>query len=80
VKLLELICSLSSNFKCAVTALQLKFILGVGPKIKVPLKTPSGRRPGWEAFVLGYTLESKVRPLHQGYVSVTILYLVLSSE
>jgi hypothetical protein len=38
-------------------------------------------RPGWEVFVLGYTLEScKVRPLHQGYVSVTTLYLVLSSE
>jgi len=30
--------------------------------------------------VLGYTLESKVRPLHQGYVSVTALYLALSSE
>jgi hypothetical protein len=46
----------------------------------IPLKTPSGRRPGWEAFMLGYTLESKVRPLHQGYVSVTTLYQVLSSE
>jgi len=30
----------------------------------IPLKTPSGRRPGWEALVLGYTLKSKVRPLH----------------
>jgi len=30
--------------------------------------------------VLGYTLESKVQPLHQGYVGVTTLYLVLSSE
>jgi hypothetical protein len=30
--------------------------------------------------VLGYTLESKVRPLHWVYVSVTILYLALSSE
>jgi hypothetical protein len=30
--------------------------------------------------VLGYTLESKVQPLHQGYVSVTALYLALSSE
>jgi hypothetical protein len=39
----------------------------------IPLKTPSGRRPGWEAFVLGYTLEFKVRPLHQGYVSATTL-------
>jgi hypothetical protein len=29
---------------------------------------------------LGYMLESKVRPLHQRYVSVTTLYLVLSSE
>jgi len=44
------------------------------------LKTPLGRRPGWEALVLGYTLEGKVRPLHQGYVSVTALYLALSSE
>jgi len=44
------------------------------------LKTPSGRRPGWEAFVLGYRIESKVRPLHQGYVSVIALYLALSSE
>jgi hypothetical protein len=44
------------------------------------LKTPSDRRPGWEALVLGYTLESKVLPLHQGYVSVTALYLALSSE
>jgi hypothetical protein len=32
------------------------------------------------AFVLGYTLETKVRPLHQGYVSATALYLALSSE
>jgi hypothetical protein len=30
--------------------------------------------------MLGYTLDSNVQPLHQGYVSVTILYLVLSSE
>jgi len=30
--------------------------------------------------VLGYTLESKVRQLHQGYVSFTALYLALSSE
>jgi len=44
------------------------------------LKTPSDRRPGWEAIVLGYTSKSKVRPLHQVYVSVTILYLALSSE
>jgi hypothetical protein len=44
------------------------------------MKTPSGRRHGWEAFVLGYTLESKVRPLHRVYVSATILYLALSSE
>jgi hypothetical protein len=47
---------------------------------RIPLKTPSGRRPGWEAFVLGYTLESKVRPLHREYVSVTTLYLSLSFE
>jgi hypothetical protein len=32
------------------------------------LKTPSGRRPGWKAFVYRYTSEFKVRPLHQGYV------------
>jgi hypothetical protein len=42
--------------------------------------TLSGRRPSWEAFVLGYTSESKVRTLHQVNVSVTILYLALSSE
>jgi hypothetical protein len=59
---------------CVVVALKPKSILGV------PLKTPSGRRPGWETFVLGYTLESKVRPLHQGYLSATTLYLVLPSE
>jgi hypothetical protein len=41
----------------------------------IPLKTPSGRRPGCEVFVLGYMLESNVRPLHRVYVSVTILYL-----
>jgi len=40
---------------------------------RIPLKTPSGRRTGWEAFVLGYTLEFKVQLLHQGYVSATIL-------
>jgi hypothetical protein len=34
VKLSELICSLSSHCKCAVAALQLKSILGDGPKIK----------------------------------------------
>jgi hypothetical protein len=60
--------------------LHLKSILEVGPKVKIPLKTPSGRRPGWEAFMLGYTSENKVRPLHRVYVSVTILYLALSSE
>jgi len=37
------------------------------------LKTPLGKRHGWEAFVLGYTSEFKVRPLHQGYVSATAL-------
>jgi hypothetical protein len=65
---------------CAVAALKLKSILGVGPKVKDSIEDPSGRRPGWGALVFGYMLESKVRPLHQGYVSVTILYLVLSSE
>jgi hypothetical protein len=34
VKLLELICSLTSHCKCAIDALQLKSILGVGPKVK----------------------------------------------
>jgi hypothetical protein len=51
----------------------LKSILGVGPKVKDSIEDPSGRRPGWEAFVLGYTLEFKVRPLYQGYVSATTL-------
>jgi hypothetical protein len=37
------------------------------------MKTPSGRRLGWEAFVLDYTLECKVQPLHQGYVSASTL-------
>jgi hypothetical protein len=40
VKLLELICSLSSHCKCTVAALQLKFILGVGPKIKDSIEDP----------------------------------------
>jgi hypothetical protein len=43
----------------------------------IPLKTPSSRRPGWEAFVLGYTSEFKVRPLHQGYVSATSLCIYI---
>jgi hypothetical protein len=34
VKLSELTCSLSSHCKCAVAALQLKSILGDGPKVK----------------------------------------------
>jgi hypothetical protein len=38
VKLLELICSLSSHCKCAVAAL--KSILGIGPKVKDSMKTP----------------------------------------
>jgi hypothetical protein len=46
----------------------------------IPLKTPSGRRPGWEAFVLGYTSEIKIRPLHRVNVSVIVLYLAMSSE
>jgi hypothetical protein len=65
---------------CDVAAFNLKSILRVGSKVKDFIEDPSGRRPGWGAFVLGYTLESKVRPLHQGYMSVTTLYLVLSSE
>jgi hypothetical protein len=40
VKLLELICSLSSHCKCAVAALQLKSILGVGPKVKDSIEDP----------------------------------------
>jgi len=43
----------------------------------ITLKTPSSRRPGWEAFVLGYTSEFKVRPLHQGYVSATSLCIYI---
>jgi hypothetical protein len=45
---------------CAVAALNLKSILGIGPKVKDSIEDRSGRRPGWEAFVLGYMLESKV--------------------
>jgi hypothetical protein len=30
-----------------------------------PLKTPSSRRPGWEAFVYRYTSECMVWPLHK---------------
>jgi hypothetical protein len=55
--------SMQQTIKCA--ALQLKSILEVSSKVRIPLKTRSGRRPGWEAFVLGYTSESKVRPLHR---------------
>jgi hypothetical protein len=80
VKLSELICSLSSCCKCAVAALQLKSILGDGPKIKDSIEDPFRKETWLGNFVLGYTLESKVRPLHQGYVSVTTLYLALSSE
>jgi hypothetical protein len=52
VRLLELIC-LSCHCKFAVAVLQLKFILGVGPKVKDSIEVPSGRRLGWKAFVLG---------------------------
>jgi hypothetical protein len=51
----------------------MKSILGVGPKVKDSIEDSFSRRPGWEAFALGYTLECKVRPLHHGYVSATIL-------
>jgi hypothetical protein len=51
----------------------LKSILGVGPKVNDSIEDPSGRRTSWEVFVLGYTSEFKVRPLHQGYVSFTTL-------
>ena len=30
--------------------------------------------------MLGYTSEIKIRPLHRVYVSVTVLYLALSSD
>jgi len=40
VKLLVLICSLSSHCKCVVAALQLKSILGDGPKIKDSIEDP----------------------------------------
>jgi hypothetical protein len=38
-----------------------------------PLKNPSDRRSGWEAFTYRYMLEFKVQLLHQGYVSTTAL-------
>jgi len=40
VKLLELICSLSSHCKCAVVALQVKSILVDNPKIKDSIEDP----------------------------------------
>jgi hypothetical protein len=40
VKLSELTCSLSSLCKCAVAALQLKSILGDGPKVKDSIEDP----------------------------------------
>jgi hypothetical protein len=40
-------------------------MLGVGPKVNDSIEDPSSRRLGWEAFVLGYTTEFKVRPLHK---------------
>jgi hypothetical protein len=40
VKLSELIHSLSSHCKCVVAALQLKSILGDGPKIKDSIEDP----------------------------------------
>jgi hypothetical protein len=39
VRLLELIC-LSSHCKCGVAVLQLKSILGVGPKVKDSIEDP----------------------------------------
>jgi hypothetical protein len=40
VKLSELICSLSSHCKCVVAGIQLKSILGDGPKIKDSIEDP----------------------------------------
>jgi hypothetical protein len=40
LRLLELICTLSSHCKCAVAALQLKSILRVGPKVKYFIEDP----------------------------------------
>jgi hypothetical protein len=40
VKIFELICSLSSHCKCVVAALQLKSILGVGPKVNDSIEDP----------------------------------------
>jgi hypothetical protein len=40
VKLLELICSLSSHCKCVVAELQLKSILGDDPKINDFIEDP----------------------------------------
>jgi hypothetical protein len=40
VKLLELICSLSSHYECGVVALHLESILRVGPKINYSIEDP----------------------------------------
>jgi hypothetical protein len=49
---------------CAVAALNLKSILGVGLKVNDSIEDTYSKRPGWEAFVLCYTLKCKVRPLY----------------
>jgi hypothetical protein len=41
-------------------SVRVKSILGVDPRVKESIKTPSGERSGWEAFVLGYTSELMV--------------------
>jgi hypothetical protein len=42
------------------SVVRVKSILGVGPKVNESIKTPSGGRSDWEAFVLGYTSELEV--------------------
>jgi hypothetical protein len=53
----------SASFQAGASvgsSVHVKSILGVGPKVRNPSKTPSSGRSGWEAFVLGYTSELKV--------------------
>jgi hypothetical protein len=43
----------------------LKSILGVGPRVKDSIEDPFKLETWLGAFVLGYTSEFKVRPLHK---------------
>jgi hypothetical protein len=42
------------------STVRVKSFLGVGPKVKESIKTPSGRRSGCEAFTIGFVSELKV--------------------